>query len=206
MEFNFKKLATNIYVRNILLMLVVLVVLVFAVLYWLNIYTRHNQSITVPELNGLQVEEARAILKSSDLVCEVVDSVYEKRGVPGAILDQIPKGNSKVKEGRIIYLIVQAKSEQLVSMPELQDYSQRQAEALLNALGFSNIRIEEVASEYKGLVQAVEYKGVTILTGQKVPKGAALTLKVGAGGIGSSFSDSITSEEPAEESESVLEW
>lgn len=162
-------------------MIVVVLVLVFGALYWLEAYTRHDQKVTVPPLKGLQVEEAAAILHSVNLRYEVVDSIYEKRGVPGAILEQVPDENSTVKEDRTIYLIVQAKAEQLVSVPDLIDYSQRQAEALLNALGFTNIRTEYIASDFKGLVLSLEYKGVPVTGGQKIPKGSVLVMKVGDG-------------------------
>ncbi|MFR9166084.1 MAG: PASTA domain-containing protein [Dysgonomonas sp.] len=162
-------------------MAVVFFVIIIAVLFWLNSYTRHNQSITVPSLKGLQVEDAAAIIKSSNLNYEVVDSIYEKRGVPGSILEQVPEENAKIKEDRTVYLIVQAKAEQLVSIPDLADYSQRQAEALLNALGFTNLQIEPVPSAYRGLVVSVEYKGVAVTAGQKIPKGSMLRLKVGDG-------------------------
>lgn len=181
MKVSVKSIINNIYVKNILLMAIVFVALVFTALMWLNSYTRHNQSITVPALKGLQVEEAAAILKSSDLNYEVVDSIYEKRGVPGSILEQIPRENSNVKEGRTIYLVVQAKAEQIVSIPDLTDLSQRQAETLLNALGFTSIQVDEVPSQYRGLVISVEYKGVTVTPGLKIPKGAVLRMKVGDG-------------------------
>ena len=88
-----------------------------------------------------------------------------------------------MKEGRTIYLTVQAKSEQLVSMPDLEDASLRQAEALLKALGFSRINIEKVPSQYQDLVFGVAYRGVTVKAGQKIPKNSVLTLRVGDGGV-----------------------
>ncbi len=185
-----KKIFNNIYLKNILLMIIILLALVFGTLFWLSKYTKHGQKIAVPTVKGLQVEEAAAILRSSNLHYEVVDSIYEKRGVPGSILEQIPRENSNTKEDRTVYLIVQAKAEQLVSIPDLEDYSQRQAEALLNALGFTNIKIEEVPSEYRGLVISVEYKGVAVRSGQKIPKGSVLRMKVGDGTGGESSSNS----------------
>jgi len=192
MNFSFKKIIGNIYVRNLLLMVIVILAVVFGTLFWLKGYTRHDQKVTVPSLKGLQVEEASAIVHAANLNCEVVDSIYEKRGVPGSILEQVPVENSSVKEGRTVYLIVQAKAEQIVSVPDLADYSQRQAEALLNSLGFTNIKIEEVSSDYKGLVIAVEYKGIPLTGGQKIPKGSVLLMKVGDGSGGGDSADSIS--------------
>lgn len=190
MKFDFKKIICNIYLKNLFLMAVLVLAIVFGTLYWLKGYTRHDQKVIVPTLKGLQVEEAAAILHSVKLKYEVVDSIYEKRGVPGAVLEQVPFENSTVKEDRTVYLIVQAKAEQLVSIPDLADYSQRQAESLLNALGFTNIKIEQVSSDYKGLVISVEYKGVQLAEGQKIPKGSVLLMKVGDG-LGGTTSDTI---------------
>lgn len=178
-----KKITTNIYVRNVLLMLILAVILIAITLFCLNKYTRHNESIEVPDLKGLQVQDAASIIASSSLRYEVVDSVYNQDGVPGAIVEQIPLGKSHVKEGRTIYLTVQAKSEQLVSMPDLEDASLRQAEALLKALGFSRINIEKIPSQYQDLVFGVAYRGVTVKAGQKIPKNSVLTLRVGDGGV-----------------------
>lgn len=188
-----KKIITNIYVRNIVLMLIIAAILIVITLFCLNKYTRHNESIEVPDLKGLQVEDAASIIASSGLRYEVVDSVYNQDGVPGAIVEQIPLGKSHVKEGRAIYLTVQAKTEQLVSIPDLEDASLRQAEALLNALGFSQINIEKVPSQYQDLVFGVAYKGVTVNAGQKIPKNSVLTLRVGDGGISADSTETDTS-------------
>lgn len=177
-----KTFLSNIYVKNILLMIIAFVVLVALVLMGLNIYTKHGEAIKVPSVKGLQIEEARAILKAAQLECEVSDSTYQREGVPGAILEQIPKESSNVKRGRTIYFIIKAKGEQMIPVPELKDYSVRQAEAQLNSLGFSKLIVEEVPSAYAGIVISVSYKGKLLAPNQKVPKGSTLKLTVGAGG------------------------
>lgn len=179
-----KRLITNIYLRNILLMIVAFLFIIWGVLFCLKIYTRHNDTIEVPNLKGLQVQDAEAMIASSNLKYEVIDSIYQKEGTPGSILEQIPKEKSRVKEGRTIYLTIQAKNEPLVAIPDLEDASLRQAEALLSALGFSKVNVVSVPSEYQDLVFGVEYKGQTITAGQKVPKGSVLTIKVGDGSTG----------------------
>lgn len=177
-----KGFLSNIYVKNILLMIIAFVALVVLVLVGLNFYTKHGESIKVPSVKGLQVEEARGILKASHLECVVSDSSYQREGVPGAILEQIPKDLSNVKKGRTIYLIIKAKGEQMIPVPELKDFSVRQAEAQLNSLGFSRLVVEEVPSAYAGIVISVSYKGKILTPNQKVPKGSTLKLTVGAGG------------------------
>lgn len=193
------KSARNIYIKNLALMAGIFTVLILILILGLNIYTRHNDSIEVPDLAGLQISDADAIISSADLNYEIVDSIYKKDGAPGSILEQIPLAKSKVKQGRTIYLTIQAKEEPLVAIPDLADTSQRQAEARLNALGFTRIIIKEVPSEYQGLVYGVEHKGLIIMPGQKVPKSAPLTLRVGSG-VGSE-TDSVAEEEPIAEAE-----
>lgn len=185
----------NIYVRNILLMIVIVILLITITLVLLNVYTRHNESVIVPNITGLQVEEAEGLLNANSLTYVVIDSAYLANGKPGAIIDQIPDGGSKVKKGKKIYLTIQAKGKQMVAIPALLDYSQRQAEAQLNALGFNNIIISEVPSQYKGLVISVVYNGSEILPNQKVPKGATLKMVVGGGGDNSDSQDEANVEQ-----------
>lgn len=163
-------------------MIAAFVAIIIVVLVILNFYTKHNESVSVPLVKGMLEQEAADILRSSGLKYEVIDSVYQTGGVPGSITEQIPKENLNVKRGRTVFLVVQAKGVELVAIPELKDYSRRQAEAQLNSLGFTKIIIEEVPATYKGLVISVSYKGQKIVSGQKIPKGATLNLLVGAGG------------------------
>jgi hypothetical protein len=67
------------------------------------------------------------------------------------------------------------------------DYSTRQAVALLNSLGFTQISIQEVPSEYSGLVMAVEYRGRALLPDEKIPAGSPLNLVVSS----STLADSL---------------
>lgn len=172
---------------NLFMMVGVFFILIIITLFGLKIYTKHNESIPVPSVKGLQVNDAVGILRTKDLSCEVIDSLYTMNGIPGAILEQIPKENSKVKKGRTIYLTIQAKSQQMISIPSLKDYSRRQAEAQLNSLGFTNIVVVEVPAQFKGLVIRLEYKGSPIEPGEKIPKGS--TIRMIVGGNGSEDSD-----------------
>lgn len=195
-----KKVFSNIYFINILLMIVVSLLILGGILLYLNIYTRHNQSINVPELIGLNETEASNILKSSDFKYEVIDSVYHKEGIPGTILDQSPRANSKVKLGRTIYLTIQSKNEPSINIPDLQYVSLRQAEALLMALGFPKPKIKYSKSEYQDLVLGVEYNNKEINASQKLPKSSVLTIIVGDGFVVNNDEDLSTDSFPDENS------
>ena len=176
------RLLKNIYVKNVLMMIGAFVGLVIIVLFLLNFYTKHNESITVPTVKGLQVQDAAGILESSDLRYEISDSIFQAEGAPGSIIEQIPKEQSKVKKGRTVFLVIKAKGVQLVSVPELKDYSRRQAEAQLASLGYNKVTIQEVPAAYKGLVISISYRGKQLTPNQKIPKGSPLLMTVGAGG------------------------
>ncbi|MBD8348621.1 PASTA domain-containing protein [Dysgonomonas sp. HGC4] len=186
-----KKVISNTYVKNIAAMIVIAIVLIGITLFFVNKYTRHDQAIEVPDLKGLQIEDAAAMIAAKNLRYEIVDSLFQKDGVPGAILEQIPSGKSSVKHGRTIYLTIQAKNEPLVAIPDLEDASLRQAETLLNALGIYQINIVSVPSEFQDLVYGVEYKGTPLKGGQKIPKGSTVTLKVGNGNGSDTSLDSL---------------
>lgn len=155
--------------------------LLFATLIALNMYTRQNKSVDVPPVKGLQLKEAKALLKSRGLNYVIVDSLYDRSAIPGSIIEQVPSANSRTKSGREVFLSVFSDNPPELAVPGLVDYSQRQAEALLVSIGFEQLSIEEVPSEYKGLVKAIEYKGRTLKPEEKIPAGSPLTIIVGSG-------------------------
>lgn len=171
----------NSILKNLLLIIASGVIFLFIILLLLNLYTRSNKSVDVPQVKGLQLKEASALLKSEGLKLVVVDSLYSKDAVPGSIIEQVPSANSRTKSGREVFLTIYSTNAPELAIPNLVDYSYRQAEALLTSMGFEQIRIEEVPSEYKGLVKAVEYRGRALQPEEKVPSGAPLTMIVGSG-------------------------
>lgn len=177
----FMKKLWNFYTKNIVLAAGVLVVLVFVVLWWLNIYTRHNEAITVPDVKGLQVEEASQALSKDKLRYQVVDSVYSRTTAPGAIVEQLPSANARVKENRIIFLTINARSQKKVAVPDLRDNSYRQVVATLEALGFKVVDIVRKPSAYKDLVLDVTYNGRSLNNNEELPYGSGLTILVGNG-------------------------
>lgn len=185
-KFN-KPIIGNSILKNLLAIIACGVFLIALALIFLHVYTRHGHNVQVPNLEGLQVEEANIILKAKGIHAEIVDSIYRPDAVPGAIIDQTPKANNNVKEGRAIYITIYSKSPQEVAVPGLVDYSTRQAVALLNSLGFSRLSIEEVPSQYSGLVLAVEYRGKQLVPDEKIPAGSPLKLVVSSSALADSL-------------------
>ena len=198
---NAKKIFTNIYVRNILLAFIVIVILIFLTLWWLNGYTRHGESVEIPNVKGFTIERAEPFFQTNNLNYQIVDSVFNRDATPGTIVETIPPIGTKVKEGRTIYVTLNSFSSQLLVVPEVADYSQRQAIAILKSIGFENVQIKLVPGTYRDLVLGLEKQGVLLKAGERVPITAPLTLLVSSGEEEIIFSeDSLIIEDSPEES------
>ena len=156
---------------------------VYIVLKSIDVYTNHNQAVNVPDVRGLQIEDARPFFEDNILKYTVIDSIYSKDDIPGAIVELLPEANSKVKKNRIIYVTINAKTEETASIPEVKDISYRQAYALLKTCGFLYVEFKYVTGEYRDLTVGVEYGGIMMERGTRVPLTANLILVVSDGNI-----------------------
>lgn len=184
-------------IATLLEIMVVAVILCTILIFWLDSYTRHGTATIVPSVRYLTVAEASDILSRKGFRCEVIDSLFNDRVAPGVVVEQTPDAESRVKEGRIIYLTINAFSPKKVTMPSLIDGSARQAQAILRALGFDNVRIEYEPSPYKDLVLDVLCNGRQVESGEKIPMTSRITLIVGMGDMSA---DSLSSETAAADS------
>jgi len=176
-----RSILKNIYFRNLLGLIVLTVVIISAVLVWLNYYTQHGKAVIVPDVKGISVENAHVFFTEKNLNYTVIDSVFIKNAVPGSIAETTPPVGSMVKEGRTIYLKVNAYQPRLITIPYVKDSSQRQSLAMLRSLGFENISIKMVSGIYKELVIGLESKGIPLEAGQRVPANTPLSLLVSSG-------------------------
>jgi len=178
---NTKSFFFNIYVRNILAALIIFIVLAFLTLGWLKIYTRHGESTEIPNVKGLALEKAVPFFEAAHLNYQVIDSVFNRSAAPGTIVETIPPIGTKVKEGKTIYVTLNSFSSQLLIIPDITDYSQRQATAILKSIGFENIQVKLVPGAYRDLVLGLERNEVSLNVGDRLPVNAQITLLVSSG-------------------------
>ena len=177
--FSFKE--NKLFWGNLIAMILVVVLLIFAILKGLNVYTHHGEAILVPDAKGMSISQAESLFHTNDLVCVISDSTYVKEERPGIVLDHNPQSGQRVKKGRIIYLTINTMSTPLQLVPDVADNSSfRQAEARILASGFKLLESERISGE-KDWVYGVKYQGKELAPGDKVPMGATLTLIVGNG-------------------------
>ena len=175
--FSFKK--NRAFWLNLIAMPIVVVAVIIGVLNWLDEYTHHGQSIIVPNVKGLPIKQAENEFGKKNLKVAVVDSNFVKGMPAGAVLEQKPEGGAKVKTGRTIYLTINTAEMPKVTIPDIIDNSSyRQAEARLRALGFKLTAPEYISGEKDG-VEGVKYQDKELLSGEKIPREAVLTLCIG---------------------------
>lgn len=162
-------------------MIVVGCALIYGTLAWLDYYTRHNEAVIVPDVKGLSMNEAKSFFDNTGLRYNVIDSVFSNDVAPGAIVEVVPEPGSKVKEGRIVFVTINALTAQMAIIPEVADLSFRQAYALLRSLGFKNIEVKFVPGDYKDLAVGVERNAQMINRGERVPLASTLTLIISNG-------------------------
>lgn len=181
MEFNAKKIFVNPFTISIVAAILLLFIIYKATFSWLDSYTNHGQEIVVPDLAGMSTDDAALLLSKQSLKISVVDSIYVKGKALGCIVEQTPLAGEKIKADRTVYLIVNSSSVRKVTMPDIREYSLRQAESMLQSIGLKVDSIVYIPSEFKDLVQYVKQKNMPVEVGARIPEGSAVTLFVGKG-------------------------
>jgi len=174
-------LKSKTFLYSVLSMVVLSGLSLFLLYNWLNNYTHHGESITVPDVRGLTEEKLVRFIEDKHLQYKIVDSLFEDGKEPGTVIEQDPKPDSKVKENRTIYLTVNSSRPPKVKMPNLVDVSYRQAEAILQTFGLRVGQTIYKPDLAKNAVLAQLYKGRAITAGSEIYKGSAIDLVLGDG-------------------------
>lgn len=184
-------------IKTLVQMIIVFFLLIGITLYGLKLYTRHGKAVLVPDVKAMALPDALRILDREGFRYDIIDSLFVDEAVPGTIVEQTPAAGSKVKEGRTVYLSINAYSPRMITCPKVTDMSMRQALSTLESRGLSDVRIQNVPSEYPDLVIGLQYQGETLEAGDKVPAGSSVTLLVG-NGIPEEYSDSTAEGEASQ--------
>lgn len=168
---------------NILLAGVVLTTLAILYFYaYLPAITNHNESITVPNIEGMSYDRLEEFLGERNLRWEVSDSSYSDEYPPLTVLKQFPHAGSKVKENRKIFISINRINPPTVPIPDLVDRSVTNAEAVLRSNELKRGKIELVSGPFLNVVQGMKYEGRDIEEGERIPKGSVVDLVVMDGG------------------------
>jgi len=151
--------------------------LVVAVLAALWLSGTFAGSVTVPDVTGLTLDEARGTLSDVGLELGDLSSGEAAAGTPeGTVIGQTPAAGEEVDEGSMVDLVVAGAPD--VVMPDLFGLSQADAEA---AVGAAGLVVERVLSIYSNDVPAGQVADQTPAAGTTVPGGSMVTISVSAG-------------------------
>lgn len=173
-----KKIAINLLI--IAGVLFVLLFLFFQV--YLPGYTNHGQTVTVPDMEGFHYGELASYLNERDLELEVTaDSGFVADSQPLTVLKQNPRPGAKVKNGRKIYVTLNAANPPLVVMPNLVNTQLKNAQEILSNYGLVRGEIVYIPDIGHNVVLEQKYRGRDIKEGMEIAKGSQIDLVVGDG-------------------------
>ncbi len=174
------KLLNRSFLLNLLLILGISALLLLLVSVFLTFYTKHNKETFLPPAIGKDFGKTVEVLDSLKFDVKV-DSVYRVNYKPGEIINQTPKGGSKVKSRRNINITYNVYERPKVSLPDFRNLTLRSASILLRK---NNLSIGDTVFKHditKGIILEYWINGRKVPAGTKVPMGSEVSFLVSAG-------------------------
>ena len=167
-----------IHLGIILLSVIFLLIVTFISM---KIYTQHGKSFALPDFTGLTEAQFQNLIKKNNLRYSIIDSIYSDNFPKGTVVEQVPKANEHVKKNRKIFFTINSWTDEQVSVPNLIDYSMRNARVMLESFGLKLGELVYIPSEFANLVLGQMHNGKPIEPGTTVPKGTSIDLLIGKG-------------------------
>lgn len=169
----------NQWVKTILKIASLLLILLSITSISLNIITRHNRELTVPDFTQMSIEDAKDLAKKSKLRIDVTDSVYIRSMARGFVSKQNPVPGTNVKKKRRILLTINSILPKYIDMPSVIGYSLRQAKTELIAKGLAVGKLIYVEDMATNNVLAQQIDGRDIAPGEEVESESPIDLVLG---------------------------
>ncbi|PHX62375.1 MAG: PASTA domain-containing protein [Flavobacteriales bacterium] len=177
-----KFLTSSAFFKNLFLALVIVILFLVVFVKFLDFSTNHGEEITVPNLSKMKLEIAEEKLDEKGLEVFLLDTVeFKPEFPPYTIVEQDPIAGSKVKDGRKIYVKLNAGGFAMVTFPDLKNKTFRQATNALRALGLVEGELKYVPDLAKDIVLEVSYKGKQLKAGDKLMKNSKIDFVLGDG-------------------------
>lgn len=169
--------------KHIFFIIIFLVVIVVFLFYlYFPILTNHGETITVPDLKGLNYIEIDDFLSKRNLRYEIIkDSSYTTEYPPLSVIFQNPIYGKKVKEDRKIYLTLNSVKPPKIKMPKLINGSVKNAQLILKTYDLLLGKINYVPDMAANAVIQQYHNGEIIQGGDLISKGSIVDLDIGNG-------------------------
>ena len=149
---------------------------------FLRISTKHGDFVVVPDLSGRTIIEFQEELSELNLKYVISDSGnYNPVFKVNSVLGQLPMANTKVKDGRKIYLTLNASDFEMIKIPKITKITVRQARKTIESLGFIFGEIEYVDDIARDEVISISHEGNELNKGDLLKKTSIIDFKLGNG-------------------------
>ena len=177
-----KFLTSSTFFKNLFFALVIVILFLVVFVKFLDFSTNHGEEIKVPDLSKMKLEIAEEKLDEEGLEVFLLDTVeFKPEFPPYTIVEQDPIAGSKVKNGRKIYVKLNAGGYAMVTFPDLKNKTFRQATNALRALGLVEGELKYVPDMAKDIVLEVSYNGRPVKAGDKLMKNSKIDFVLGDG-------------------------
>ena len=155
--------------------------LFWVISFTLKLITHHQEYLEVPNLEGVAITALPSFMEQQNLRFEIIDSTRFVPDLPPlSVIDHLPGAGSEVKKNRKIYLTVNPGYRQ-ITVPNLIQITKRNAESIINSVGFELGEITYKDNIGKDMVLEIAHKGKTISPGVLLPKTSKIDLVLGNG-------------------------
>ncbi len=178
----FQYLKSKYFIRTIITIVAILVIGFFLLTKFLNFRTNHDQKIAVPDLAKMALADANKALVALNLDFVVIDSAsFNAEYPPKSVLEQNPEAGDFVKEGRKIYLTLNASSYRKIEVPNVLGKTKRQVITQLTSAGFKIGEFSYIPDIGLDVVRELKFKGKELTPTTAIPKNSTIDLVLGDG-------------------------
>ena len=155
--------------------------LAFAVLFnyaVMPIWTRHDASVSVPDVQGHSASEAESILRRAGLEADYKKSPFNPNLDPDTVVEQVPQAGANAKPGRRVYIYVNESPKALVAVPDVVTLSEGVARPKIRdaRLVVGRVEMDSARTPYENTVTRQ-----SPVAGRQVPEGTQITLWISPG-------------------------
>lgn len=166
---------------NILLAAAVFVGLVWLTFRWLEFHTNHGKETPVPNVINMTVHNAVKVLDDAGLDYEVDSLQYNPKYKPFQVLRMYPVPGSRVKNGRVIQIIINPRTWAPVQVPDVLDRYKGLAFRQLEQVG---LKVGDTIFEpniQRDAIIRMQLNGSTLKPGALVPRFSVIDVVIGTG-------------------------
>lgn len=168
------------FLKNLGIAIVVVVALLWASFKFISVYTRHGETVDVPNFVDQKISGLDAFISGKNVGYEIIDSIYDPKKPGGQVVRQDPDPGIKVKQGRTIYLFVTSTVPPKIACPKLEELSARAAMAVAESYGLIPSMKTKKADCNGCVIQQLDAKtGKRIEPGTPIEKGTKIIIVVG---------------------------